>query len=76
MMDRVRQLESRRKEFEDRFDSGDPATVPVFSPSSHETVHERMRAMSEWQSLKRDIYLYELAHHIAGNDGHLLPVQK
>jgi len=32
-----------------------------------------MDAISEWQSLERDIRLYELARQLSLNDGHLLP---
>jgi hypothetical protein len=46
----------------------------VFDHDSHETIHERMTAISEWQGLIRDIRLYELARQLSQNDGHLIPV--
>lgn len=74
IIERVHKLESQQEEFEDRFDSNDPASVSVFAQDSHEAIHDRMKAVSEWQRLKRDIRLYELAHRLAENDGHLIPV--
>lgn len=73
IIDRVRQLEERREEFENRFESTDPASVSVFDQDDHEAIHERMTAVSEWQAIEREINLYELARRIAQNDGRLLP---
>lgn len=72
IIDRVRQFESRIQEYEEEFDTDDPSTISVRDQSDHETVHERMEAISEWLSLERDIHLYELAHQLAANDGHLI----
>lgn len=73
IIDRVERLERRKVEFEDRFGTTDPGAVSVFEHGDHEAVHERMDAVSEWQSIERDIRLYELARQLAQNDGHLLP---
>lgn len=70
---RVRRLEERRDEFVDRFGTTDPSSVTVFEQDDHEAIHERMAAVSEWQSTVRDVRLYELARQLAQNDGHLLP---
>jgi len=51
----------------------DPTAVNVFDHDSHETIHERMTAISEWQGVIRDIRLYELARQLSQNDGHLIP---
>ena len=73
IIERVHRLEDRRDEFEERFGTADPASVSVFEQDAHEAIHERMEAVSEWQSLDRDIRLYEIARQLAQNDGHLLP---
>jgi hypothetical protein len=39
----------------------------------HETIHDRMTAVSDWQGVIRDIRLYELARQLSQNDGHLIP---
>jgi hypothetical protein len=70
---RVRRLEERRDEFVDRFGTTDPSSVTVFERDDHGAIHERMAAVSEWQSTVRDVRLYELARQLAQNDGHLLP---
>jgi DNA-binding transcriptional ArsR family regulator len=71
--DRVHQLEDRREEFEQRFETSDPSRVSVFEHNDHDAIHERMSAISDWQALDRDIRRYELARQLAQNDGHLLP---
>ena len=73
IIDRVHQLEDRRKEFEQRFETSDPSSISVFDHDDHDAIHERMNAISDWQSLERDIRLYELARQLSQNDGHLLP---
>ncbi|WP_318568732.1 DUF7342 family protein [Salinigranum marinum] len=73
IIDRVEALEAQRTEYEARFETRDPATVSVFDQGDHETIHERMTAVSEWQGVIRDIQLYELARQLSQNDGHLLP---
>jgi hypothetical protein len=45
----------------------------VFEAGDHETIHERMNAVSEWKGVIRDIRLYELARQLSQNDGHLIP---
>lgn len=73
IIERVRRLEKRREEFENRFGTTDPATVSAFEGDDHAAIHERMAAVSEWQAIERDIRLYELARRFAQNDGRLLP---
>jgi len=73
IIDRVEALESQRTEYEAQFETSDPAAVNVFDHDSHETIHERMTAVSEWQGMIRDIRLYELARQLSQNDGHLIP---
>ncbi len=66
-------LEAQRTEYEARFETRDPTAVNVFEHDSHDTIHERMTAVSEWQGVIRDIRLYELARQLSQNDGHLIP---
>lgn len=73
IVDRVRRLERRRAEFEERFGTTDPASATVLDGEDHGAIHERMAAVSEWQAVDRDVRLYELARRLAQNDGHLLP---
>ena len=73
IIDRVAELEEQRAEYENQFGTTDPGTVSVFEETDHETLHERMVAVSEWQGVIRDLRLYELARQLSQNDGHLLP---
>ncbi|QZP39175.1 DUF7342 family protein [Halobaculum magnesiiphilum] len=73
IIDRVEALEERRADYESQFGTTDPATVSVFDGGDHETIHDRMNAVSEWQGVVRDIRLYELARQLSQNDGHLIP---
>lgn len=73
IVDRVEQLESSREEYREKFDERDPSSVFVFANSDHDEAHDRMKDVGEWIGIERDIRLYELAHQIALNDGHLLP---
>lgn len=72
-IERVEELETQRKEFEEEFGSSDPTTVSVFDAETEDEIHDRMKTVSEWQSIERRIHLYELARQISQNDGHLLP---
>ncbi|WP_158055609.1 winged helix-turn-helix domain-containing protein [Halorussus halophilus] len=73
IIDRVKALEQQRKEYETQFETTDPTEVSVFDHEDHETIHERMTAVSEWQGVIRDIRLYELARQLSQNEGHLIP---
>jgi len=73
IVDRVADLEARRSTYEERFGTTDPDTVSVFEAGDHETLHERMNAVSEWKGVTRDLRLYELARQLSQNDGHLIP---
>lgn len=73
IIERVRDLETQRQTYEERFGTTDPATVSLFDGDEHDAVHDRMVAVSEWQGITRDIRLYELARQLAQNDGHLIP---
>lgn len=73
IIDRVAALEQQRSEYEDQFGTTDPRMVSVFDDTDHETIHERMTAVSEWQGVIRDLRLYELARQLSENDGHLIP---
>ncbi|WP_276248623.1 sugar-specific transcriptional regulator TrmB [Haladaptatus sp. YSMS36] len=69
---RVEALETKRAEYEAQFETTDPTAVNVFDHDSHDTIHERMTAISEWQGVIRNIRLYELARQLSQNDGHLI----
>lgn len=73
IIDRVRALEDECETYEERFGTTDPTTVSVVDRDDHDAIHDRMVAVSEWQSLIRDIRLYELARQLAQNNGHLIP---
>ena len=73
IIDRVEALESQRADYEEKFGTTDPTDVSVFDHEDHNTIHERMTAVSEWQGVIRDIRLYELARQLSQNDGHLIP---
>jgi len=73
IIDRVAELESKRVEYETECDAAEPGAVSVFDETEHETLHERMQAVSDWHGVIRDLRLYELARQLAENDGHLLP---
>lgn len=73
IIERVQELESERDAFQERFGTTDPASVSVFDLDDHDTIHERMAAVSDWQAIVHDIRLYELARRLAQNDGHLIP---
>ncbi|WP_416841809.1 sugar-specific transcriptional regulator TrmB [Haloferax sp. DFSO52] len=73
IIERVKALEEQRREYETRFETTDPKEVSVFDDDDHDTIHDRMTAVSEWQGVIRDIRLYELARQLSQNDGHLIP---
>ena len=73
IINRVAELEEQRAAYETQFGTTDPGVVSVFEETDHETLHERMSAVSEWQGVIRDLRLYELARQLSQNDGHLLP---
>lgn len=73
IIDRVRALEEDRAAYEERFGTTEPTTVSVFDQDTHDAIHDRMTAVSEWRGVRRDIRLYELARQLSQNDGHLIP---
>lgn len=73
IIDRVERLEAQQADYEAQFETTDPTAVTVFDHDDHDTIHERMTAVSEWQGVIRDLRLYELARQLAQNDGHLIP---
>ncbi len=73
IIDRVRALEKQRAEYETQFETTNPADVAVFDSKDHETIHDRMATVSDWQGVIRDSRLYELARQLSQNDGHLIP---
>jgi hypothetical protein len=72
IISRVAALEEQRTEYENQFETTDPNAVSVFEAADHETIHDRMTAVSEWKGVIRDIRLYELARRLSENDGHLI----
>ncbi|ELZ28972.1 hypothetical protein C474_13759 [Halogeometricum pallidum JCM 14848] len=47
IIDRVEALEAQRAEYESQFGTADLTAVSVFDHEDHETIHERMTAVSE-----------------------------
>lgn len=70
---RVQELEAERERYEERFEASDPSAVSILD-DDHDTIHERMAAVSDWRSIDQEIRLYELARQLAQNDGHLISV--
>ncbi|ELY61518.1 hypothetical protein C492_09370 [Natronococcus jeotgali DSM 18795] len=73
IISRVQELEEQHAEFQEQFGVANPTDVAAFDKGDHETRHERMAAVSDWQGVLRDIRLYELARQLSQNDGHLIP---
>lgn len=73
IIDRVQALEEQHAEFQEQFGVANPTDVAVFDQGDHQTIHEQMAAVSDWQGVLRDIRLYELARQLSQNDGHLIP---
>ncbi|WP_435102430.1 DUF7342 family protein [Halarchaeum sp. P4] len=72
IIERVEELEAERATYEERFGTTDPARVDVFEQDAHETVHDAMATVGDWQATIRDLRLYDLARQLAQNDGHLI----
>lgn len=73
IIDRVQALEEQHAEFQEQFGVANPTDVAVFDQGDHQTIHEQMAAVGDWQGVLRDIRLYELARQLSQNDGHLIP---
>jgi len=70
--ERVAALEAECETYEERFGETDPKAVSLVDADDHESTHERLVALGNWQAARRDIRLYELGHRLAQNDGTLL----
>ena len=70
--ERVHSLEIKKTELEDEFHVTDPLKISIAGEHSHDTTHERLKVLSEWRVLERDIQLYEFAFQLVNNDGHLI----
>mgnify|MGYP000707675917 CR=1 FL=1 len=69
--ERVRQLEKEATEYEKKYSSSDPAAIST-SGEDHETAHERLKSISEWRSIQRELELYEFAFRLCMNDGTII----
>lgn len=72
IIERIEELESRETEIRQQFDTDDPSTLRASDPNDDTPDSERLRKISEWQSIRQDIGLYRLAHHLCLNDGYLI----
>lgn len=73
IIEEVRQLEIQSSEFEKQYESTDPNSASVYDGDSHKEIHKRMKDISEWQKIEKDIRIYEFARHLAQNEGHFFP---
>jgi hypothetical protein len=72
IVERIDELEDREHEIAHQFDTNDPFTLRVLDPSNDTPDSERLAKISEWQSIRKEIGLYRLAHHLCLNDGYLI----
>jgi DNA-binding MarR family transcriptional regulator len=68
LAERVRQLEARESELEEEFGVEGPNTASVYATDSGRPTHELMRAIGTWNSIRRDIRLYEAARQLQQNE--------
>jgi predicted transcriptional regulator len=72
LVERVRQLEAHEAELKEEFGVEGPDTASVYASNSDRPTHELMQEIGLWNSIQRDIRLYEAARQLLQNDGHLI----
>lgn len=72
IIERIDELEDMEKEVSHHFDTDNPFTLRTLDPTSDTPDSERLAKIGEWQSLRQNIGLYRLAHHLCLNDGYLI----
>ncbi|QAU11649.1 transcriptional regulator [Halorubrum sp. BOL3-1] len=72
LIERVRELEAEESELQEEFGVEGPDTSSVYMSNSGRPTHELMRAIGTWNSIRRDIRLYEAARQLQQNNGRLI----
>jgi len=72
LAERVRELEAKEAELKEEFGSEGPNTASVYTSNSDRPTHELMQEIGTWNSIRRDIRLYEAARQLQQNDGRLI----
>lgn len=70
--ERVDELVDRESEIASQFETDDPSTLRGPDLRTGTPDFDRLEKISEWQSVRQEIGLYRLAHHLCINDGHLI----
>lgn len=72
LVERVRELEAKEAELKEEFGVEGPDAASVYRSDSDQPTHEMMQAIGTWNSIQRDIRLYEAARQLQQNDGRLI----
>ncbi|SDY52778.1 DUF7342 family protein [Halopenitus persicus] len=72
LAERVRELEAKEAELKEEFGVEGPDTASIYEPNSDRPVHELMQEIGTWNSIQRDIRLYEAARQLQQNDSRLI----
>lgn len=72
LVEHVRELETKESELQEEFGVEGPDTASVYMSNSDRPAHELMQAIGTWNSIQRDVRLYEAARQLQQNDGRLL----
>lgn len=72
LVERVRELEAEEAEIKEEFGAEGPDTASVYASSSDRPTHKLMEEIGVWNSIQRDIQLYEAARQLKQNDGRLI----
>ena len=70
---RLEAIEDREASFQDQYRTDDPSEVNVFEHESHARIHDGWDDLGEWQTVRRDKRLFDLARRMIENDGHIAP---
>ena len=72
LVEHVRELETKESELQEEFGVEGPDTASVYMSNSDKPTHKLMQIIGTWNSIQRDIHLYEAARQLQQNDGRLL----
>lgn len=72
LVERVQELEATEYELKDEFGVKGPDTASVYRSNSDFPTHELMQKIGKWNSIQRDIRIYEAARQLQQNDGRLI----
>jgi predicted ArsR family transcriptional regulator len=73
LLDELEDLEARDEEFERRFDAATPAAVELPEDATHAELEDRIRTLSEWQTIRESIDRHKEALRIARREDGQLP---